>query len=64
LLDAYDRLNYKSILSLTPGRSRAVYLDEISVEGLTIKDVPMLKEKAHKLMEEKLIEYKASWITP
>jgi hypothetical protein len=32
------------------------------VEGLTMNDVPMLKEKAYKLMEEKLIEYKASWI--
>ncbi len=31
-LDAYDRLNYKSIFSFTPGRSRAVYLEE-QVEG-------------------------------
>ncbi|MES2431625.1 MAG: lysophospholipid acyltransferase family protein [Bacteroidota bacterium] len=61
-LDAYDLLNYKSILSLTPGRSRAIYLNEIPVEGLTMKDVAWLKEKAFKQMEEKLIEYKASWI--
>ena len=63
-LDTYDRMNYKSIFSLNPGRSRAVYLEEVSVEGLTIKDVALLKEKVYQLMEEKLISYKASWIKP
>ncbi|MEO5892252.1 MAG: lysophospholipid acyltransferase family protein [Ferruginibacter sp.] len=61
-LDTYDRLNYKSIFTLTPGRSRVVYLEEISVEGLNGKDIGLLKEKVYKLMEEKLIAYKASWI--
>ena len=61
-LDTYDRMSYKSLLSLTPGKSRAIYLQEISVEGLTIKDVRNLKEKVYQLMEEKLIYYKASWI--
>jgi len=61
-LDGYDRLSYESIFSLTPGRSRALYLDEISVEGLTLDDVKMLKEKVYRLMEEKLVQYKASWI--
>ncbi len=62
-LDSYDRLNYKSIFSLTPGKSRAVYLEEISVDGLTIEDVTMLKEKVYQLMEEKLRAYKVSWIS-
>jgi 1-acyl-sn-glycerol-3-phosphate acyltransferase len=61
-LDNYDRLNYRSFLSLTPGRSRAIYLDEIKVDGLTIKDISLLKERVYKVMEEKLISYKASWI--
>jgi 1-acyl-sn-glycerol-3-phosphate acyltransferase len=61
-LDTYDRLNYNNIFSLNVGRSRSVYLEEVSVEGLTLKDVPQLKEKVYKLMEEKLIRYKASWI--
>jgi len=61
-LDTYDRLNYKSAFSLNPGRSRAVYLEEISVAGLTNMDVAMLKEKVYRLMEQKLIAYKASWI--
>lgn len=62
-LDTHDRMNHKSIFTLTPGRSRAIYLDEISVNGGTGKDVTMLKEKVYRLMEEKLIEYNASWIS-
>jgi len=61
-LDAYDRMNYRSIFSLTPGRNRVVYLEEIPVDGLTQKDVPVLKEKVYSLMDHKLREYKASWI--
>jgi 1-acyl-sn-glycerol-3-phosphate acyltransferase len=61
-LDGFDRLSYKNILSLTPGRSRAIFLEEISVDGLSISDVSSLKHKVYKLMEEKLIFYKASWI--
>ncbi|MEO6734383.1 MAG: lysophospholipid acyltransferase family protein [Ferruginibacter sp.] len=61
-LDSYDRLNHQSIFSLMPGKSRAVYLEEISVKGLTPKDVIVLKEKVYNLMEEKLKAYKASWI--
>ena len=63
-LDTYDRMSYKNIFSVTPGKSRAVYLQEVSVDGLTGKDVQVLKEKVYKLMEEKLIAYKASWLKP
>ncbi|MEO7768589.1 MAG: 1-acyl-sn-glycerol-3-phosphate acyltransferase [Ferruginibacter sp.] len=61
-LDSCDRLNNESIFTLTPGRSRAVFLEEIKVDGLTNKDVRMLKEKVYKIMEEKLRAYRASWI--
>jgi 1-acyl-sn-glycerol-3-phosphate acyltransferase len=61
-LDTYDILNYNSMFSITPGRSRAIYLDEISVEGLTVKDTSALKDKVYKIMEERLVYYKASWI--
>ena len=61
-LDNYDRLNPESIFSLTSGRTRAIYLDEVPVEGFTNKDVKMLKEKVYKIMEQKLIHYNASWI--
>lgn len=61
-LDTYDRLNYKSIFSLSPGRSRAVFLEETSTTGLAMEDVSLLKEKIYKQMEDALIKYKASWI--
>ena len=62
LLDMYDRLNYKSVFSLTPGKSRAIFLEEIPVEGLVQKDLPVLKQKVYDLMNKNLREYKASWI--
>lgn len=61
-LDAYDRMGYESIFSITPGRSRSVYLEEVPVDGLTLADVEFLKGKVYRIMEEKLIAYKASWI--
>lgn len=61
-LDTYDRMGYESIFSIKPGRSRSVYLDEVSVEGLSLEDVDQLKEKVYQIMETKLIEYKGSWI--
>lgn len=64
LLDAYDRMHYKSVFSLSPGKSRAVFLEEIPVEGLTQNDLPVLKQKVYDLMDRKLRGYKASWIKP
>ena len=57
-LDAYDRLSYKNIFSLTAGRSRAIFLKEI----LPGNDAVILKQKVYAEMEKKLISYKASWI--
>lgn len=61
-LDDYDRMNYRSIFSMTPGKCRILYLDEISVEGFTVADISKLKEKVYGIMEEKLRDHKASWI--
>jgi 1-acyl-sn-glycerol-3-phosphate acyltransferase len=63
-LDTYDRMHYSTIFSLRPGRTRAVYLPAIEVEGLTMEDLPDLKARTYRLMEEALIRYKASWIQP
>ena len=57
-LDAYDRLNYHSIFSLTPGKSRAVFLKEI-VPG---NSMAILKQQVYNEMETALLRYKASWI--
>ena len=61
-LDTFDRLNYNSLFSVKPGKSRVVYLDEISVEGYTIDDVAVLRQKVYDIMETALIRYNASWI--
>ena len=61
-LDTYDRLNYKNIFSLTPGKCRAVYLSQTCTEGLTLKDVASLKDKIFKQMKDALIRYNATWI--
>lgn len=62
LLDTYSRMNYTSVFSLNPGRSRAIFLPEVSVNGLGISDVTSLKEKVYSMMEKTLIEYNARWI--
>ena len=63
-LDTYSRMNYKNIFSMTPGRCRIVYLKEIPVDGLSINDVQVLKQKVYETMEKKLIEYKVAWVPP
>ena len=62
LLNSYDRMNYQSIFSLNPGKSRSIFLPEVSVEGLAATDVDLLKEKVYKVMEDELIKRKASLI--
>lgn len=59
LLDTYDRM--PSVLALNPGRSRAVFLEEIPVTGLTLEDTSFLKEKVYARMQEALEEYNYSW---
>ncbi|QNA45523.1 lysophospholipid acyltransferase family protein [Lacibacter sediminis] len=61
-LDSVDRLHWSSVFSLTPGKLRTVYLEEISPEGYSPFEVDQLKQKVYDLMEAKLKEYKASWI--
>ena len=62
ILDGYDRMPNDYLLSLNPGRSRAHFLPEVKVEGMTMTDMPALKETVYKMMEEALIKYNASWI--
>ncbi|HWI94143.1 MAG TPA: lysophospholipid acyltransferase family protein [Flavisolibacter sp.] len=62
LLNAYDRMHYQSIFSLNPGKSRSVFLPEVSVEGLNLKDVGMLKEKVFDMMKGELERREVKWI--
>ena len=61
-LDGVNRMHWKSLFALSPGKLRTVYLEEISPEGYTPFDTEQLKQKVYDLMEKKLIEYKAGWI--
>lgn len=63
-LDAYRRMPYESLFRMTPGRSRILYLEEISVSGLSSADVPALKEKVYRIMEQKLKQYNAGRPNP
>lgn len=61
-LDTYDRMHYSGIFTLTPGRSRIVYLDAISVEGRSLADTAAVRNEVFSIMEKKLLEYRATWI--
>lgn len=56
-VDTLKRLHYRSIFELTPGMNRAVYLAEVPVDGLTIADLPTLKQHVYQLMEDGLKRY-------
>lgn len=54
--DTHKRWSYKHWWQLWPGRNRATFLHPIYVNGLTLKDLPELKEKVHNIMLEKVSE--------
>jgi len=62
ILNGYDRMHYNSFFSLNPGKSRSVFLPEVGVEGLTVKDVGVLKEKVFEMMSDELVRRGAKWI--
>lgn len=53
-----DRLHYDTIFSLTPGISRAIFMEEVPVKGLSLKDAEFLKDKVYKLMETELRKWR------
>ncbi len=57
LLDAYERMHHHSIFSLNPGRSRAMFLERVPVEGLTSDDLKSLKARVYAMMEEALLAH-------
>ncbi|HEX2532327.1 MAG TPA: lysophospholipid acyltransferase family protein [Chitinophagaceae bacterium] len=52
-LDAYARMPHEYLFSLNPGRSRALFLEEVPTEGMTLADVPRLKEQVWQLMADR-----------
>ncbi len=61
-LDNYNILNNRELLGLKHGRSRAVFLEEISPEGFNLKQISLFKQKVYTIMENKLKDYQVSWI--
>ncbi len=57
-VDTVDRLHYRGVFTLTPGDCRVVFMEEVQVEGLTLKDLPELKKKVHALMDAGLRRYR------
>ncbi|NCW13085.1 MAG: 1-acyl-sn-glycerol-3-phosphate acyltransferase [Chitinophagia bacterium] len=58
LLDTVERMHFDSIFSLTPGKSRVVYLETVKVDGYSMDDVEALKSKVYKMMDEGLRRYR------
>jgi 1-acyl-sn-glycerol-3-phosphate acyltransferase len=55
--DTVRRWHYSGWWKLWPGRNRAIYLDPVPVEGLTMQDIPMLREKVRAIMAEAIVKY-------
>jgi 1-acyl-sn-glycerol-3-phosphate acyltransferase len=58
LVDTVERMHFNSVLTLTPGISRVVYLEAIQVEGYTLDQVDELKQKVYNLMDQGLRRYR------
>lgn len=58
LIDTEDRLHYRSLFSLTPGVCRSVFLQEVHVAGLTISQLPQLKQQVYEIMEAGMKRYR------
>lgn len=61
-LDTYKLLHYRHVTTLRPGLERTIYLEEVPVDGLTMRDMPALKQRVYEIMDKKLKEYGADWI--
>jgi 1-acyl-sn-glycerol-3-phosphate acyltransferase len=57
LPDTVHRWHYSRWWKMWPGRNRMIYLDPVPVAGMTIKDVPELKERVAGIMAAQLATY-------
>jgi 1-acyl-sn-glycerol-3-phosphate acyltransferase len=55
--DTRYRMPHTGILTITPGLSRAVFLDLIPVAGKTEADLPQLKAEVYQAMEQGLLRH-------
>jgi 1-acyl-sn-glycerol-3-phosphate acyltransferase len=57
-IDTAERLHHSSIFSLTPGKNRVVFLEEVSVEQYTMQDIQQLKQVVYDIMDAGLRRYR------
>ncbi len=58
-LDNIDRMHWRSIFSLSPGKNRVVFLDEIKVNAyVSSGNITALKQKVYDVMDAGLRRYK------
>ena len=57
-LDTLERMHYKTVFTLSPGKNRTIYLEEVNVIGLSLKDLPLLKLAVFTQMETYLSRFK------
>lgn len=55
--DTVHRWHYSGWWKIWPGKNRAIFLEPIAVDGLTLDDVDMLKTKTYVVMEAALRAY-------
>ena len=55
--DTVHRWHYSAWWKVWPGRNRAVYMPPIPVTGMTLEDVPRLKQMVYDAMEQELSRY-------
>lgn len=58
LVDTLDRMHFRGLFELTPGVNRVIFLEEISVTGMTFKDISTLKKKVYNAMDSGLRRYR------
>jgi len=49
--DTQDRWHYSGWWKGSPGRNRAVFLEPVPVAGMTMEDLPVLKQHVYEMME-------------
>jgi 1-acyl-sn-glycerol-3-phosphate acyltransferase len=57
-LDCKDRMPRSKVQLLNPGRCRIVYLPPVPVDGLTMDELPVLKQQVYEIMEKELLSYR------
>jgi len=57
-IDTQERMHYKSVFQLTPGKSRVVFLEEIKVDPYKMGDLLLLKQRVYTAMEQGLRQYR------